>query len=51
MERFQEVLPLDWLKSQASLADMLVVQRGQRLSIQPVEARHFDRVVRAARGR
>ena len=32
------------LKAQKSLADMRVVQRGQRLSIQPVEKKHFDRV-------
>lgn len=32
------------LKAQKSLADMKVVQRGQRLSIQPVEKKHFDRV-------
>ncbi len=32
------------LKAQKSLEDMRVVQRGQRLSIQPVEKKHFDRV-------
>ena len=50
VERFQEVLPLDWLKSQASLADMLVVQRGQRLSISRSGA-SLRPAVRAARGR
>ncbi|MGB1700141.1 MAG: EVE domain-containing protein [Nannocystaceae bacterium] len=49
VERFSQVLTLEWLKSQSSLSEMLVVQRGQRLSIQPVRARHFDLVVKAAR--
>ena len=51
VERFDDVLPLEWLKAQPDLAEMLVVQRGQRLSIQPVERGHFDLVVRAARRR
>ena len=49
VERFEEELSLEWLKSQTSLNEMLVVQRGQRLSIQPVKPRHFDLVVRAGR--
>jgi predicted RNA-binding protein with PUA-like domain len=49
VERFEEELSLEWLKSQAALKDMLVVQRGQRLSIQPVKPRHFDLVVKAGR--
>jgi len=35
---------LQQLKAEKSLADMRVVQRGQRLSIQPVEKKHFDKV-------
>lgn len=41
---FKNLVSLKELKAQKSLADMRVVQRGQRLSIQPVEKKHFDRV-------
>jgi predicted RNA-binding protein with PUA-like domain len=41
---FKTPVTLKELKGQKSLADMKVVQRGQRLSIQPVEKKHFDRV-------
>lgn len=40
----KQPVTLKELKAQKSLADMRVVQRGQRLSIQPVEKKHFDRV-------
>jgi predicted RNA-binding protein with PUA-like domain len=30
---------------------MLVVQKGQRLSVQPVEQKHFERVVALGRAR
>jgi predicted RNA-binding protein with PUA-like domain len=32
------------LKAEKALDDMLVVKRGQRLSIQPVDKKHFDKV-------
>ncbi|MDF1562706.1 MAG: EVE domain-containing protein [Deltaproteobacteria bacterium] len=48
VERFDEVLPLEALKDDPKLAEMLVVQRGQRLSIQPVTAPHFRRVLKLA---
>jgi predicted RNA-binding protein with PUA-like domain len=48
VERFAEVLPLERLKAEASLAKMLVVQKGQRLSVQPVEKADFARVLQMA---
>jgi predicted RNA-binding protein with PUA-like domain len=42
---FRRFVSLDELKAEKALADMLVLRPGQRLSIQPVEARHFERVV------
>ncbi|MCB9680142.1 MAG: EVE domain-containing protein [Alphaproteobacteria bacterium] len=51
VETFPEVVPLATLKADPALAGMLVIQRGQRLSVQPVEPAHFDRVVALARGR
>ena len=37
VEKFRELVPLQQLKADRALAGMLVVQRGQRLSVQPVE--------------
>jgi predicted RNA-binding protein with PUA-like domain len=50
VEKFAEVVSLDALKAAAKtdLDGMLVVRRGQRLSVQPVEKRHFARVLRMA---
>jgi predicted RNA-binding protein with PUA-like domain len=41
---FKTPVTLAELKAESSLTDMRVVQRGQRLSIQPVEKEHFDKV-------
>lgn len=48
VETFSELLPLDALKEAKALADMKVVQKGQRLSVQPVERKHFQRVLKMA---
>ncbi len=45
VEAFDEVVPLDVLKKDRALATMLVVQKGQRLSVQPVEPAHFARTL------
>ena len=42
--KFDTLVPLDTLKQDDALEEMLVIKRGQRLSIQPVEAKHFRRV-------
>jgi len=46
VEKFKEPVMLKQLKADPELADMLVLQRGQRLSIMPVKAEHFQ-IVRA----
>ena len=43
---FKNPVTLKAMKAEKSLEEMLVVQRGQRLSIQPVGKRHFDKVCR-----
>ncbi|MEO0337440.1 MAG: EVE domain-containing protein, partial [Pseudomonadota bacterium] len=48
-KKFKEILSLDWLKSEKKLAEMLVLKRGQRLSIQPVEKSHYDHIVKTAK--
>lgn len=51
VERFESVVSLEALKAERALAGMAVLQRGQRLSVMPVSAEHFERVVRLGRGR
>ncbi|MEZ4452222.1 MAG: EVE domain-containing protein [Nannocystaceae bacterium] len=43
--KFEVIVTLAALKADPTLASMLVVQRGQRLSIQPVERDHFERII------
>lgn len=45
VERFPTFVTLDAIKAEPALAKMLVVQKGQRLSVQPVDEAHFARVV------
>lgn len=51
VERFAKLVELDLLKRDPALAEMLVVRKGMRLSVQPVERRHFVRVLELARAR
>ena len=46
---FPRVIPLDELRGVPELAGLLVLRRGQRLSVQPVERAHFERILRLAR--
>jgi predicted RNA-binding protein with PUA-like domain len=48
-ERFDAVVPLDLLKRTRGLERMAVLQKGSRLSIQPVRKSEFDIVVRLGR--
>ena len=45
---FAEVIPLADLKAAKALKDMMVVQRGSRLSVQPVTKREFEAVLAMA---
>lgn len=51
VETFPTLVTLEALKSQRALEDMLVVRRGMRLSVQPVDKKHFERVTKLGRGR
>ncbi len=44
VKEFPEIVSLSDLRVQASLADMLVLKKGQRLSVQPVDKKHFETV-------
>lgn len=46
--KFKEILTLAELKADSLLSEMMVCQRGTRLSINPVEPVHFKRVCKLA---
>lgn len=49
VEKFPEVVPLADLKANPALDGMMVVRRGMRLSVQPVDRGHYEEVVRMGR--
>ncbi|MFM1803312.1 MAG: hypothetical protein RL136_191 [Planctomycetota bacterium] len=49
VEAFAEVVPLERLREEKALADMLILRRGNRLSITPLTASEF-RAIRALGG-
>lgn len=51
VEKFPMFVTLEAMKSDPALAGMLVVRRGMRLSVQPVEREHFAHVLRLAGSR
>ncbi|PIR26146.1 MAG: EVE domain-containing protein [Deltaproteobacteria bacterium CG_4_10_14_0_2_um_filter_43_8] len=44
-EKFETPLSLEQIKNIRGLEKMLVVQKGSRLSVQPVEKKHFEHIV------
>jgi predicted RNA-binding protein with PUA-like domain len=48
VEKFAEPISLQALKDDSSLEGMLVTQKGSRLSVQPVDKGHFERVLKMA---
>ena len=44
-EKFNRMISLDELKTNSDLDGLLVIKRGMRLSIQPVEQHHFDAIL------
>ncbi len=46
--RFDEIVSLNQLKEDPALDGMLVIRRGQRLSVQPVEVQHYAHVLEMA---
>jgi len=49
VSKFTHFVRLDRLKREAAVANMLVLRRGMRLSVQPVERAHFEHVVALGR--
>ena len=48
VEKFAEPISLQALKDDPALEGMLVTQKGSRLSVQPVQKKHFKRVLNMA---
>jgi predicted RNA-binding protein with PUA-like domain len=48
VKKFKAEVPLDTLKADKQLSEMMVCQKGTRLSITPVEARHYKRILKLA---
>ena len=49
VEKFPGIVSLDELKKQEALSDMRLLQRGNRLSVMPVEKSEFNYIVKLAR--
>ena len=49
VEKFSRIVSLAELKEHQGLQDMLVIKRGMRLSIQPVQKQHFDIITNLGR--
>ena len=49
VEKFPAIIPLAELKAAKGLADMVVVQKGSRLSVQPVTKKEFEIVLKLGR--
>lgn len=45
VEKFEDLISLERLRKEKSLRDMLVLRRGMRLSVQPVEDHHYKRIL------
>jgi len=44
VNEFSDIVSLDDLREEVALQDMLVLKKGQRLSVQPVDKKHFDTI-------
>ena len=48
-KKFKKFISLEQLKSEKALTGMRVTQKGQRLSVQPVEEQHFNHIIKMAK--
>ena len=51
VEKFAKEVSLQALKDDPALTGMRVTQKGSRLSVQPVDAKHFRRVLKMAKAK
>ena len=50
-QTFKHYVPLAEIKSDKSLEGMALIQKGQRLSVQPVDPKHFEKIVAMGDGK
>ncbi len=50
VEKFPHFVPLEEIKAHPKLKGMLVVKRGMRLSVQPVDKKHFEIIRKLGKG-
>lgn len=48
VKKFKKPMPLEDIKRDVELGDMMLCRRGNRLSVMPVEARHFKKIEKIA---
>lgn len=48
VKKFDFILPLEVLRGNPKLKDMMVLKRGSRLSVQPVSREHFNVITKMA---
>jgi predicted RNA-binding protein with PUA-like domain len=48
VKKFKAIIPLDELRSMKALEGMELLRKGSRLSVQPVDKKHFDAIVKRA---
>jgi predicted RNA-binding protein with PUA-like domain len=49
VEKYPRLIALEELRAQKNLQDLLVLRKGQRLSIQPVQTKEFECITKLAR--
>jgi predicted RNA-binding protein with PUA-like domain len=49
VKKFSRIVTLDELRATPALKSLVLLQRGQRLSVQPVARAHFELILRMAR--
>ncbi len=49
VETLPQFVSIDRMRAEPALADMMLLQRGMRLSVMPVTKAHYDRVVKLGR--
>jgi predicted RNA-binding protein with PUA-like domain len=51
LEKFARLVSLDELKADPKCADMMVIRRGMRLSVQPVDKKVFAHILKLAKAK
>ena len=46
--KFKHLISLDDLRAEPDLEDMLVLRKGSRLSVTPVDAAHWEKIMNMA---